>query len=76
MIHLAEEKKSRFITQLLQQNKHLKEQHISPKVVTEQQLPKEAKKDTLVLNRLKEIAINGFSPSALTNYLYNPFWVL
>ena len=65
--------KSRFITQLLQNNKELKEQHISPQVTTEQQIPKEVFKDKAVLNRLKEIAAKGFSPSALTNYLYNPF---
>jgi ATP-dependent helicase/DNAse subunit B len=48
------------------------EKVISPKVVTSSIKLKEIQKDSQVLERLKELAKKGISPSALTNYLYNP----
>ncbi|WP_271405669.1 PD-(D/E)XK nuclease family protein [Tenacibaculum soleae] len=64
--------KSRFVTQLEMMRNDISEKIISPKVVTSSVKLKEIKKDEAVLSRLKEIAKRGISPSALTNYLYNP----
>ncbi len=64
--------KSRFVTQLELLKDNIKTQIISPIVITESVSLKEVKKDALVEARLKELAQKGISPSALTNYLYNP----
>lgn len=64
--------KSRFVTQLEMMRDDITEKIISPKVVTSPLQLKEIKKDEKVLERLQEIAQKGISPSALTNYLYNP----
>ena len=45
---------------------------IAPKVITEKKEPLEVAKNKLVLERLKELAKKGISPSTITNYLYNP----
>ncbi len=65
--------KSRFITQLEMMRNDIKEEIISPKIITTVTEEKEISKTEDVLERLKELAGKGISPSALTNYLYNPF---
>jgi hypothetical protein len=65
--------KSRFIAQLLGLKKGISELQISPKVNTEKTVLKTIEKSEAVLLKLKELAEKGISPSALTNYLYNPF---
>ncbi|APG65662.1 hypothetical protein LPB136_09945 [Tenacibaculum todarodis] len=64
--------KSRFVTQLEMLKKDFSEKIISPKVVTSPTELKEISKSEQTEARLKVIAESGLSPSALTNYLYNP----
>ncbi len=64
--------KSRFVTQLEMMREGIIEKTVSPKVVTTPLKLKEIKKDEKVLERLQELAKKGISPSAFTNYLYNP----
>jgi len=65
--------KSRFIAQLLQLKEGIKELQISPKVKTEKTELKEIEKTDTIISVLKDVAKKGFSPSALANYLYNPY---
>jgi hypothetical protein len=64
--------KSRFIKQLEILRTDISEKIISPKVVTEKLVLKEILKNEEVLEKLKELATKGISPSAFTSYLYNP----
>lgn len=64
--------KSRFVTQLEMMRTDIVQKIVSPKVVAQNNQLKEIAKNELVFNRLKELAKAGFSPSSLTNYLYNP----
>jgi hypothetical protein len=65
--------KSRFITQLDIENiHHIQHKTVTPKVPSIVNLPKFVKKTDAILNRIKEIAEKGFSPSSLTNYIRNP----
>ena len=64
--------KSRFVTQLEMMRTDIVHKIISPKVVAQKTELKEIVKNELVFERLKELAKQGFSPSSLTNYLYNP----
>jgi ATP-dependent exoDNAse (exonuclease V) beta subunit len=67
--------KSRFIRQLeIEKNpNHTVEKHIlSPKVQIKPRVLKQVKKSEAVVQRLREIAEKGFSPSALTSYIRNP----
>ena len=64
--------KSRFVTQLEMMRDDITGKIISPKVVTSYTNLKEIEKNPQILARLKELAQKGISPSALTNYLYNP----
>ena len=64
--------KSRFVTQLEMMRTDIVQKVISPKVEAQNKVLKEVKKNEAVLERLKEIAKNGISPSTLTNYLHNP----
>ena len=67
--------KSRFIRQLEFENNpnHIYEKVVlSPSVTIKTTGLKEIFKTEQVLTRLKEIAKNGFSPSALTSYIRNP----
>lgn len=67
--------KSRFIRQLEIEKhpNHTVEKFIlAPKVQIKQQALKEIVKTDAVMQRLKEIAEKGFSPSALTSYIRNP----
>jgi hypothetical protein len=65
--------KSRFITQLEIEGIHqIKHSIVSPYVpIIEKQL-KEITKTHLVIEALKNLALKGFSPSSLTNYIRNP----
>ncbi len=64
--------KSRFLLQLEQLKKDISEKIVIPKLITEQPQEKEIPKNEAVLESLKTLAQKGFSPSAITNYLYNP----
>ena len=64
--------KSRFATQLEMMRTDIVQKIVSPKVVAQKVTLKEIAKNDLVFERLKELAKAGFSPSSLTNYLYNP----
>ncbi len=64
--------KSRFVTQLEMMRGDLKEEIISPKIITTVTQQKEIAKNEEVIGKLRELAKKGISPSALTNYLYNP----
>jgi ATP-dependent helicase/DNAse subunit B len=67
--------KSRFITQLdvERQPKHTLTQEIYNAVLPDTAyVPMEVPKSAAVMLRLKEIAEQGFSPSALTKYIRNP----
>ena len=64
--------KSRFVTQLEMMRTDIVQKIVSPKVVAQKVTLKEIAKNDLVFERLKELAKAGFSPSSLTNYLYNP----
>lgn len=67
--------KSRFIRQILYQNlpnHSIKEIIASPEVHFENNPLQKINKNELLLQKLKEIAEKGFSPSSLTNYIRNP----
>ncbi|MHA7942363.1 PD-(D/E)XK nuclease family protein [Formosa sp. 3Alg 14/1] len=65
--------KSRFITQLELEKIH-EPKHImaTPTVHLVENKLKTVPKSALVMERLKQIGKNGFSPSSLTNYMRNP----
>ena len=67
--------KSRFITQLdveRQPNHNLTHEIYNAVLPDTAYIPMEVPKSTAVMLRLKEIAEQGFSPSALTKYIRNP----
>jgi hypothetical protein len=64
--------KSRFITQLELMRDDLIQKSIAQKVITEKTPLQEIKKNPQVLEKLKEFAEKGISPSAIIKYLYNP----
>jgi hypothetical protein len=64
--------KSRFVTQLEMMRDDIVYKNISPKVIPSKTVLKEIPKNESTLERLKELAEKGISPSALTNYLHNP----
>ena len=64
--------KSRFVTQLERMRTDIVYKNIAPKVIPSKTVLKEVPKDEATLERLKELAKKGISPSALTNYLHNP----
>ena len=64
--------KSRFVTQLEMMRDDIIYKNISPKVIPSKTALKEIPKNEVTFERLKELAEKGISPSALTNYLYNP----
>ena len=64
--------KSRFVTQLEMMRDDIIYKNISPKVIPSKTALKEIPKSEVTFERLKELAEKGISPSALTNYLYNP----
>jgi hypothetical protein len=64
--------KSRFVTQLEMMRPDIIQKNIAPKVIPSKTELKEVSKNEATLERLKELATKGISPSALTNYLHNP----
>lgn len=67
--------RSRFITQLeieRQPNHQLSHQIYNPALPETAHIPMLIPKSALVMDRLKEIAEKGFSPTALTTYIRNP----
>jgi len=67
--------KSRFLLQLetlVSKNHTVNYYTSSPKIPSTTSALKVIQKDAKVLDRLKEIAAKGFSPSALTQYIRNP----
>lgn len=67
--------KSRFIRQLeIEKNPNhtIEKVVLSPSVKISSAPPKKLQKSEQILARLREIAKNGFSPSALTSYIRNP----
>ncbi len=64
--------KSRFISQLDLMGKDIKFQTVSPRIPTGKTQPLEIQKTEAVISKLKERAAKGFSPSAISSYLYNP----
>jgi len=64
--------KSRFVTQLEMMRTDIVQKIVAPQVLNHKVELKEIKKEETVLEKLKELAQKGISPSALTNYLYNP----
>tara|TARA_B100000768_G_scaffold73247_1_gene70189 strand:- start:2530 stop:3765 length:1236 start_codon:yes stop_codon:yes gene_type:complete len=64
--------KSRFVKQLEIIRNDISKKIVSPKVITEKSELKEIFKNDDILEKLKELATKGISPSAFTNYLYNP----
>lgn len=75
MNSLKSKEKSRFILQLLAEklpNHKVVHQITAPEVYPVSLLPLTIEKTPFVLDTLKELAKNGFSPSALTTYIRNP----
>lgn len=67
--------KSRLLLQIINESPvthHITENIFSPNISVPKKELKEVKKTPLVINRLKELAAYGFSPSALTTYIRNP----
>lgn len=64
--------KSRFLMQLELLRDDIHNETVSAYVRTEKKRPISIVKDPTVLNELQLLAQKGISPSALTNYLYNP----
>ena len=64
--------KSRFVTQLEMMRTDVIQKIVTPKVLNHKASLKNIAKNESVIERLKELAKKGISPSALTNYLYNP----
>ena len=67
--------KSRFIYQLeieKHPNHFIEKTILTPKVQIKNSSPRQVSKNEGVMIRLKEIAENGFSPSALSSYVRNP----
>lgn len=66
--------KSRFLTQLeFEGIHHIKSILATPKVQAIKQPLKSVKKTNGVIEKLKQVARQGFSPSSLTNYIRNPW---
>jgi len=64
---------SRFITQLeIDRPSDLAKIIVSPKLINASTQLKNIKKTTAVLEKLQKLAQKGFSPTALTTYIYNP----
>lgn len=65
--------KSRFITQLKAENIHtVNETIVAPQIPLFTTELRTIKKTSAVLEQLKRLAVKGFSPSSLTNYIRNP----
>ena len=64
--------KSRFLTQMEIERDDIKQITISPKVIINTPELQEISKTDSVIEKLKELAKKGLSPSALSTYIYNP----
>ncbi|MDB2385011.1 PD-(D/E)XK nuclease family protein [Polaribacter sp.] len=64
--------KSRFIKQLELMQHEIVENTVSPNIVSDKIPLKIIEKEEIIMQSLEELAKKGISPSALTNYLYNP----
>jgi hypothetical protein len=65
--------KSRFITQLEIEGIHnIKHSIVSPKTPKIKASLKQIEKSQTVLDKIKDVALKGFSPSSLTTYIRNP----
>jgi ATP-dependent helicase/nuclease subunit B len=64
--------KSRFLTQLALLKNDIQQSSVSPKIDSLTKKIRQIQKNEAILERLKTLALKGISPSALTNYLYNP----
>lgn len=64
--------KSRFLTQMEIERDDIKHITISPKVIIPPPELQEIDKTNLVIEKLRELAEKGLSPSALATYIYNP----
>ncbi|WP_114492360.1 PD-(D/E)XK nuclease family protein [Candidatus Ulvibacter alkanivorans] len=67
--------KSRFLLQLeieKQPNHTIEQLSVTPKIHLKNKGAKQIEKTELLMERLREIAAKGFSPSALTSYIRNP----
>lgn len=64
--------KSRFLMQLELMRNDISTKMVSAYVKTEKKKPTTIAKDVTILDELQVLAQKGISPSALTNYLYNP----
>lgn len=67
--------KSRFLMQIETsdiKDHVLKNQIYANKVETTKSKPLSIPKDDYYFNRMKQIAVSGFSPSTITSYIYNP----
>ena len=64
---------SRFITQLeINKPEYIDKLIVSPKIINSKTKQKIVLKNPVILEELKKIAKKGFSPTALTTYVYNP----
>ena len=64
---------SRFITQLeIERPEDIHKYIVSPKLVNSKSVRKTISKNKGIFERLKTLAQQGFSPTALTAYMYNP----
>ena len=65
---------SRFLTQLeIYKENEVEKFVVSPKVIKTKNEPKKIAKNNTLLDELKQLAAKGFSPTALTTYILNPF---
>lgn len=64
--------KSQFLTQLLWQYPNIKQSIVNPNTRNENNVLQSIAKTPAIIEKLKNIAITGFSPSALATYIYNP----
>ena len=64
--------KSRFLTQMEIERSDIKHTTVSSKVTINTHELQEISKTNLVIEKLKELAKKGLSPSALSTYIYNP----
>ncbi len=65
---------SRFLTQLeISKENEIEKFVVSPKVIKTKNELKQLPKNKMLLSELKQLAEKGFSPTALTTYILNPF---
>ncbi len=71
--HYGSGEQSRFITQLeINRPQDIHQYIVSPKLVNSKSILKTVSKSEAIFERLKTLGQKGFSPTALTTYMYNP----